>query len=41
VFRHGPDFWQAMETKAPDSKRLRRDLRQYNPVLMGGSQPMA
>ncbi len=33
VLRHGPDFWQAMEQVAPQAKRLRKALHDYQPVL--------
>src|SRR5262249_22487168 len=35
VLRHGPDFWAAMARELPDVKRLRKQMRQYQPVLHG------
>jgi predicted metal-dependent hydrolase len=33
VLHHGPDFWQAMERRLPDVKRLRKAVRGHQPVL--------
>jgi predicted metal-dependent hydrolase len=33
ILRHGPDFWQAMEAVLPDVKRLRKRLRDYQPIV--------
>lgn len=35
VLRHGPDFWQAMETVLPDVRQLRKAVRSQQPVLQG------
>lgn len=32
VLRHGPDFWQAMERRLPDVKRLRKAVRATQPM---------
>jgi len=34
VLRHGPPFWQAMETNLPGTKSYKSKLRAYQPVLM-------
>jgi len=31
--QHGPKFWGAMETVAPNTKALRKAIRQYRPAL--------
>lgn len=33
VMQHGPKFWAAMETVAPNTKALRKAIRQYRPAL--------
>lgn len=33
VLRHGPDFWQAMERVLPEVKRLRKAVRDHQPLL--------
>lgn len=33
VLRHGPDFWQAMGRVLPGVQQLRKQMRQYQPVL--------
>jgi predicted metal-dependent hydrolase len=33
ILRHGPDFWQAMKRVLPDVERLRKQMRQHQPVL--------
>jgi hypothetical protein len=33
VLRHGPDFWQAMETVLPNVKTVKKTMRDYQPVL--------
>lgn len=33
ILRHGPDFWQAMTEVLPGTKALKRDLKNYQPVL--------
>jgi len=33
VLRHGPDFWQAMESVLPQAKDKRRQLKAYRPIL--------
>jgi predicted metal-dependent hydrolase len=33
VFRHGPDFWQALRAVSPEAATLKRRLRDYQPVL--------
>ena len=38
VLRHGPDFWAEMERILPDVKRLRRLMRDHQPVLRGSLQ---
>jgi hypothetical protein len=34
VMHHGTDFWQALEQLQPDAKRLRREIRRYQPSLL-------
>jgi predicted metal-dependent hydrolase len=36
VLRHGPDFWQALQTVLPDAKQRRQRMRHFQPVLGGG-----
>lgn len=33
ILKHGPDFWQAMNTILPETASLRKRLRDYHPVL--------
>jgi predicted metal-dependent hydrolase len=33
VLHHGPEFWQTFETVLPGAKKLRKQMRQYQPVL--------
>jgi predicted metal-dependent hydrolase len=33
VMQHGPKFWAAMETIAPNTKALRKAIRQHRPAL--------
>lgn len=33
VLHHGPEFWQAFEVVLPDAKKMRKQMRQYQPVL--------
>jgi len=33
IMRHGPDFWSAMAELRPDTKQLRKQLREYQPLL--------
>ncbi|HVW23480.1 MAG TPA: SprT family zinc-dependent metalloprotease [Candidatus Saccharimonadales bacterium] len=33
VLKHGPDFWSEFEAVWPNAKRLRRRLREHQPVL--------
>lgn len=33
VLRHGPDFWRDMEAVMPRAQKLRRQMRDYQPVL--------
>ena len=33
ILRHGPDFWQAMTETLPDTRALKKKLRDYHPVL--------
>ncbi len=39
VLRHGPDFWQAMERVLPDVKRLRKAVRDAQPLIHDTSTP--
>jgi predicted metal-dependent hydrolase len=34
AMHHGPDFWQKMEAKMPNSKLLRKQLKQYRAGLL-------
>lgn len=40
VLKHGPEFWQAMESVLPGTKDLRKAIRHHHPVL-NGLQPVA
>ncbi len=33
ILRHGPDFWKVIESKLPDAKKLRKEIRRYQPVF--------
>jgi predicted metal-dependent hydrolase len=33
IMRHGPDFWNAMTELDPNAKALRKQLREYQPLL--------
>ena len=33
ILKHGPDFWQGMETKLPTVKQSRRAIRGFQPTL--------
>jgi predicted metal-dependent hydrolase len=33
VLKHGPDFWSKLESVLPSAKRLRKQMRNYQPVL--------
>jgi predicted metal-dependent hydrolase len=33
ILKHGPDFWQAMAATLPKTSVLKKDLREYHPVL--------
>ncbi|HWB39204.1 MAG TPA: SprT family zinc-dependent metalloprotease [Candidatus Saccharimonadales bacterium] len=33
VLRHGPDFWTALEAKAPTAKQARRAIRAFRPTV--------
>ncbi len=35
VFKHGSDFWQAMDLVVKDSKSLRKELRSYKTTVSG------
>lgn len=39
IMRHGPDFWRAMEEIEPDTKRLRKAVRDHHPVLDSSPAP--
>ncbi len=39
VMRHGPDFWQLLEAELPNAKALRKQIKQYQPVLNGSPAP--
>lgn len=41
VLRHGPVFWQSMERTLPEAKRLRKDMRDHQPLLQGSAQFVA
>jgi len=30
---HSPDFWNQLESRLPNSKQLRKDLRNYQPII--------
>lgn len=34
VLKHGPEFWQALEGRLPNVKQLKKEMRQYHPVLL-------
>lgn len=38
VLHHGPEFWQAFETVLPSAKKMRKQMHQYQPVLLS-SEP--
>jgi predicted metal-dependent hydrolase len=31
---HGPEFWELFERHAPNAKALRKEIKQYRPILM-------
>ena len=33
ILRHGPDFWQAMTEVLPETRSLKKKLRNYQPIL--------
>jgi predicted metal-dependent hydrolase len=33
ALNHGPDFWEEFEKHLPDAKKLRRQIKQYRPVV--------
>jgi len=33
ALNHGPDFWAEFEAHLPDAKQLRREMKQYRPVV--------
>lgn len=35
VLKHGSDFWQAMDAVLPNTKHLKKELRNYQPILDG------
>lgn len=35
ILHHGPDFWQAMRQRLPAAQQLRRQIREFQPVLRG------
>ena len=35
ILKHGPEFWHQMEEVLPNTKKLRKELKQYHPVLDG------
>lgn len=38
IMKHGPEFWQAMESVQPATKALRKRLHTYRPVLLGAAE---
>lgn len=38
ALHHGPDFWQEFERHLPHAKRLRREIKQYRPAVLGISE---
>ncbi|HSW80537.1 MAG TPA: SprT family zinc-dependent metalloprotease [Candidatus Saccharimonadales bacterium] len=36
VLHHGSDFWREFERHYPEAKKLRREIREYRPVVEGG-----
>lgn len=36
ALHHGPDFWREFESRHPQAKQLRRQIRDYRPVVKGG-----
>jgi predicted metal-dependent hydrolase len=39
VMQHGDPFWREMELHVPYAKRLRKEIGNYHPILMGASAP--
>ena len=37
VLHHGPDFWAEFETVLPGAKKLRKQMRGYQPILIAAS----
>jgi predicted metal-dependent hydrolase len=35
VLKHGPVFWEAMTKNSPNSKTLRKAIKEYSPVIAG------
>jgi len=40
VMDHGPDFWELFESVLPSAKSMRREMRQYQPVLFTANPPL-
>lgn len=34
ALNHGPDFWHVLETHLPNARKLRRDMKAYQPTLL-------